>query len=277
MSRVEKRKLAKKKSHLMVIFFVFLICIAFSLFNIIKWYIENNRTKNLQDIISSNTKVENVLDNSNTEIVAPSSEISNSDSYYDYIKMTLLNVDFSELKSINPDTVGWLMVDGTNINYPFVQSSNNEYYLTHSFDGKYSSAGWVFLDYRNSTKQLDKNTIIYAHSRLNKTMFGSLKNILDDEWLNNKSNHVIKLSTEYENSLWQVFSVYHIPTTNDYIRTSFVSDDDFLSFTNMLINRSVHNFDTTVDKDDNILTLSTCYKTNEKLVLHAKLLKKESR
>lgn len=49
-------------------------------------------------------------------------------------------------------------------------------------------------------------------------MFGSLKNILKNGWLNNTNNYIVKLSTETENTLWQVFSVYHIPTTNDYIK-----------------------------------------------------------
>ena len=111
----------------------------------------------------------------------------------------------------------------------------------------------------------------------NNTMFGSLKNILSSGWLNNTNNYVIKLSTEYENTLWQVFSVYHIPTTNDYIRTNFKNNENFLDFADMLIKRSAYNFHTTIQESDYILTLSTCYNNNEKIVLHAKLIKKETR
>ena len=115
------------------------------------------------------------------------------------------------------------------------------------------------------------DTISLFHS------FISLKNILKSGWLNNTNNYVVKLSTETENTLWQVFSVYHIPTTSDYIRTEFSSDEDFTSWTKMLIDRSAHNFNTSVSENDNILTLSTCYNGNEKVVLHAKLIKKETR
>ena len=55
--------------------------------------------------------------------------------------MNLINVDFNELKKINSNTKGWIQVNGTNINYPFVQAKDNKFYLTHSFDKSYNSAG----------------------------------------------------------------------------------------------------------------------------------------
>ena len=130
------------------------------------------------------------------------------------------------------------------------------------------------MDYRNNISVLDKNTIIYAHGRLDNTMFGSLKNILTSGWLNNKNNYIVKLSTEYENNLWQVFSVYKIKTTNDYLQISFISNESFLEFTDKLIKRSNFNFNTKVNENDKILTLSTCYNEKEKVVLHAKLIKR---
>ena len=108
-------------------------------------------------------------------------------------------------------------------------------------------------------------------------MFGSLKNILNNGWLNNKDNYIVKLSTEEENTLWQVFSVYRIPTTNDYLKVVFNDDDDFINFGNMLIERSQYDFGTSINGDDRILTLSTCYNNSDKVVLHAKLIKKEKR
>ena len=108
-------------------------------------------------------------------------------------------------------------------------------------------------------------------------MFGSLKNILKSGWLNNSNNYVIKLSTETENTLWQVFSVYKIPTTSDYIKVNFSSNEEFTIWSKMLIDRSAYNFNTNVYEKDNVLTLSTCYNDDEKVVLHAKLIKKEIR
>ena len=131
------------------------------------------------------------------------------------------------------------------------------------------------MDYRNNIENFDRNTIIYAHGRYDNTMFGTLKNVFQNNWLNNQSNFIVKLSTPYENTLWQVFSVYRIKTTDDYIQVYFNDDDEYQKFLNMIIGRSMHNFNTTVNANDNILTLSTCYNESDKVVLHAKLIKKE--
>ena len=204
-------------------------------------------------------------------------EIPKENPYWDYIKMNLINVNFDELLKINNETKGWIQVNGTNINYPFVQTNNNDYYLTHSFNKSYNQAGWVFMDYRNNTTDYDKNTILYAHGMNNKTMFGSLRNILSSSWYDNTDNHIIKLSTPTENTLWQVFSVYHIETTNDYIQTRFTSDEEYQNFLNKLKNRSAVEFDTSINANDKILTLSTCYNKTDKVVMHAKLIKKEAK
>ena len=191
--------------------------------------------------------------------------------------MNLIDVDFSELKKVNKQVKGWIQVNGTNINYPFVQAANNEYYLTRSFDKKYNRAGWVFMDYRNNSQDFDKNTILYAHGRIDNTMFGSLKNIMKSKWYSNSDHYIVKLSTENENTLWQVFSVYHVETTSDYIKTEFTSDEAYQEFLDLIKSRSALTFDTNVTVSDKVLTLSTCYNENERVVMHAKLIKKQSR
>ncbi len=247
--------------------------------HLFKWNKDNKAISDLTDKIQDKTKVEEVptTEDDTTTQVIPQEEIPADNPYWDYIKMSLINVDFTELKKENSDTVGWIQVNGTNINYPFVQTKDNDYYLTHAFNKSYNDAGWVFMDYRNNATEFDKNTIIYGHSRLDQTMFGSLKNLLRSNWYNNKNNYIIKLSTNNQNTLWQVFSVYHIPTTTDYLRTTFLNDNDFKTFTDMLLNRSVYNFNTTVNANDKILTLSTCYANSEKMVMHAKLIKYSDR
>ena len=273
---MKKKKIKVKwKSVIIIIMIIFSItCILISLTQIIKW---NSDNKNIEKQINDIDKIVEINEITNEETVIENTpqkeEISKENPYWDYIKMNLIDVDLSKLKQKNNDTVGWIQVNGTNINYPFVQTTDNKFYLKHSFDKKYNAAGWVFLDYRNQITSLDKNTIIYAHGRIDNTMFGSLKNILTSGWLNNTDNYVVKMSTEYGNTLWQVFSVYHIPTTNDYIRTNFKSNKNFLTFANTLIERSQHDFNTTINEDDHILTLSTCYNDKEKVVLHAKLIK----
>jgi len=276
----KRRRLKWKNIIAFSLIIIFLITLTISTIDIIIWKLDSNKTdkqiKEIQEIID----IEEVIEEDITdeiEIIEQVEEIPQANPYWDYIEMNLININFNKLKQINSNTKGWIQVNGTNINYPFVQANDNKYYLTHSFDKSYNSAGWVFLDYRNNINELSKNTIIYAHGRTDKTMFGSLKNILKSSWLNDTNNFVVKLSTEIENTLWQVFSVYHIPTTSDYIQVNFSSNKEFNNWTTMLINRSSYNFNTSVNENDNVLTLSTCYNDNEKVVLHAKLIKKETR
>lgn len=271
MKKMEKKKLKNIIPILLMI--VFGVILIISIIKIIGWNKDNDNTSKQIEIVQDEAKIEEVKDDDNTEIIEQPVKVPKANPYWDYIKMNMINVDFTELKKINNDVKGWIQVNGTNINYPFVQASDNKYYLNHSFNKSLNYAGWVFLDYRNNLTN-NKNTIIYAHGRIDKTMFGSLRNILSSGWLNNSNNYVVKLSTEKENTLWQVFSVYHIPTTSDYIQTEFSSDDEFLQLITKLKDRSMFNFNTDVNSNDNILTLSTCYSDTEKVVLHAKLIKR---
>ncbi len=273
----KKRKLKKKNIIIFIISIICFIVLIISTINIIKWKLDSNKTIKQIDNIQEKVEIIEVKNEENVEIIEQTIELPKENPYWDYIKMNLIDVNFTELKQKNSSTVGWIQINGTNINYPFVQTTDNSYYLDHSFDKTYNSAGWVFLDYRNNINELNKNNIIYAHGRYDSTMFGSLKNILQSGWVNNQNNYIIKLSTEKHNTMWQVFSVYRMPTTNDYLRIEFNSNTDFLNFSNMLLNRSNYNFNTIINENDKILTLSTCYNENDKVVLHAKLIKIETK
>ena len=272
----KKKKLRFRKWVIVVFLIFFLSIFSFSAYKVYSWYNDNKEVDNISDDVLKNTKVKEKKDNNNTENVNPPEDISND--YWDYIKINLLEVDFNELLKKNPDTVGWIEVKGTNINYPIVQTTDNSYYLTHAFDKTKNEAGWVFMDYRNDPVNFNQNTIIYAHSRLTGSMFGSLKNILDSSWYTNKNNHIIRLSTPTENTMWQVFSVYTIPKESYYITPSFNSNEAYLEFLNTIKSRSEVDFSGTVNTNDKILTLSTC-KDNfgNRVVMHAKLIKRESR
>ena len=268
-----KIKLKWKNIILILMFLILFITLNISIYNIIKWKLDSNKTNEEINTIQENANIEEVQDNKGTEIIKQAKKIPKENPYWDYIKMNMIDVNFDNLKKINSDVVGWIKVNGTNINYPFVQSKDNKYYLTHSFSKSYNNAGWVFLDYRNNNIN-NRNTIIYAHGRTDKTMFGTLRKVLNNGWINNTNNYVIKISTEKENSLWQIFSIYHIPTTNDYLQTEFKDEREYQRFLNILKNRSNHNFNTSITSNDTILTLSTCYNDSEKMVVHAKLIKK---
>ena len=181
---------------------------------------------------------------------------------------------FADLLKINNETVGWLKVNNTNINYPVTRHKDNDYYLNYSFYKKKNSHGWIFMDYRNNIDALDKNTIIYGHRNNKGIMFATLKNVLDKKWYTNKSNQIITFNTLNADMKWQIFSIYTLKNTNDYLITTFTSNDTYNTFLNKIKKRSIYDFGVDVGVDDNILTLSTCYNNAEyRLVVHAKLIK----
>ena len=272
-----KTKKLRFRKWVIVVFLIFFLSIfLLSASKVFNWFNDNNKVDNITEDILENVKVKEKKDNENTENINPPEDKWND--YWDYIKMNLLEIDFNQLLKRNSDTVGWIEVKGTNINYPIVQTTDNNYYLTHAFDKTENEAGWVFMDYRNDSVNFNQNTIIYAHSRLTGSMFGSLKNILNSSWYTNKNNHIIRLSTPTENTMWQVFSVYTIPKESYYITPSFNSNEAYLEFLNTIKSRSEVDFSGTVNTNDKILTLSTC-KDNfgNRVVMHAKLIKKELR
>lgn len=271
----KKRRLKKWVWQLFII--IFLITIIISLTNITVWHKENEATDKVVEEISNETTVIEQVDDDKTELVNQDKVTNKDNDYWYYIKTPLIDVDIQKLKAKNSDTIGWINVNNTNINYPFVQTNNNDYYLTHSFNKTVNKAGWIFLDYRNQSDFSNKNNIIYGHSRLNKTMFGSLHNALSSKWYNNKDNHIIRLSTEKENTMWQIFSVYKIKAESYYITTNFASDNKYQDFLNTITSRSKHKFKVELSIEDKILTLSTCYSDDERTVVHAKLIKRSPR
>lgn len=181
------------------------------------------------------------------------------------------SIDFKKLKEKNADTVAWIKINGTDIKYPVVKTNNNEYYLNHGFDKSENGAGWVFMDYRNIGDTTDDNMIIYGHNRRDGGMFGTLKNILTEEWQNNKENLTIPFVSEKIKKEYKVFSVYKIEKEDYYITTKFNTSEEFGSFIENIKSRSIKDFGVDVTKDDKILTISTCANNNNyRVVLHAK-------
>lgn len=269
-------KTNKKGKTRHIIYAVLTIVIAVGIistaYNFIRWRVEVDITDNEINQareVAAQVKVE---DTDQTEIIY--SDEADGSPYEKYIKMNLMNVDLTSLKSTNDATVGWIQVPGTRIDYPYVQTTDNDFYLHHSFDKTWNSAGWVFLDYRNRTSLTgNKNNIIYAHGRVDGSMFGTLKNVLDSTWQDNIDNHIVKTSSTSEDALWQVFSVYRTPVTSDYLQTDFSDSNEYVKFLAMLQSRSAYKFQASLAKTDRIITLSTCIGSDDRVVLHAKLIK----
>lgn len=180
-------------------------------------------------------------------------------------------IDFEKLRKENPDTVGWLKVNNTNIDYPIVSAKNNSYYLNHDFNKKKNKTGWLWINCLNKLDGEDKNIVIYGHNMHTGAMFGTLKNILKPEWYNNKENEHITFTTESETQIYKVFSIYQIEAENYYIKNDFNTKKAFEEFVDTLKQRSVKKYDIDIEsKDFKIMTLSTCADdSNYRVVLHA--------
>ena len=238
---------------------------------IFSWFIQGVTINNLSNSLNEAAPVVEVQDGTiiNSEYVpeVPVEEdgtldketVRKNEMYWQYLNTPLSSVDFTELLKQNKDTVGWLIVNNTNINYPVVQTTNNDYYLSHAFDRSKNYAGWVFADFRNDFDSLSKNTVIYAHGRKDGVMFGSLTQTLKKNWNTNTKNQIIQFSTPKYNTMWHVFAVYKVEAESYYISTDFINDEDFEEFIDVMKNRSVYDFGVDVSKDDKLLTFSTCY------------------
>lgn len=237
----------KKIVVLSIIRIIFFIALVVSIIYIIKWYIDSKQNKMLEEKVS--------------EVIVIETEESLDEEY---------KIDFEKLKEINNQIVAYLQVNSTKIEYAVVQAKDNNYYLKRNLEKKYNVGGWIFADYKNKLDGTDKNIVVYGHNMKDNSMFGSLKNILNEEWYNNEENYVIDFITENEEQKYQVFSIYKIENEDYYIDTEF-KKNEFKKFVKTLKDRSIKDFGIEVTEEDSILTLSTCANNNEyRVVLHAK-------
>lgn len=171
--------------------------------------------------------------------------------------------------SINPDFMGWLQIPGTNIDYPFVRSKDNQDYLKRDFNGNYSEAGTLFMDYRNLGNFNDSHTLIYGHNMKNKSMFQNLTYYQDSDFFS--QNQIIQLSGLYETRTYKIFSVYEI-SADDYVFTlHFENDTEYLAYLNGLEALSLHRQGLMLEAGQKLLTLVTCsYGVNNgRTIVHA--------
>lgn len=246
--RKKKNKKYKKVIFNLIVYMILLLVLVYSEVKIYKWYKDNNKNNEIAEQIKGTVVVE-----------------EKSEDKEEY------TIDFNKLKEQNKETVAWIKVNNTNIEYPVVKTKNNEFYLNHSFDKSENLGGWIFADYKNKFNGTDKNIVIYGHNMKDNSMFGTMQNILNQEWYNNEENTNIILKTEGENYIYKVFSIYRIENEDYYIKTEFSNDSEFEQFLNTLKARSIRDFNMDMLESDSILTLSTCDNNNKyRVVLHAK-------
>ncbi len=167
-----------------------------------------------------------------------------------------LTVDLEALRAINTQTVGWISSDTGTINYPVVQGTDNDYYLTHLVDGTVNSNGSIFMDFRNAADLSDRNTFIYGHNMRNGAMFASLSLYSAPGY--REDHPELLLVTEEGSFSLQVFAGCVVPGDSDLYQISYHGDEEFITYIDRVRSISDFSADVPIDEQDKIVTLSTC-------------------
>ena len=186
---------------------------------------------------------------------------------------------FKTLYGENSDLAGWIKIDGTDIDYPVMQSDSTapEFYLNHSFYKEPSTAGTPFLDYRCSISDASDNLIVYGHNMKSGLMFHPLILYTDYEFL--QKNRFVSFSTLYSEDIYEIFAVFKYDLTNEQdtefniVRhVDYDNPAQFSEFIDYAVRASLHPIYETPAYGDRLLTLITCeYSSNDsRLVVVAK-------
>ena len=244
----------KKNRFVKIFLFILFFCIfVFSLINLVRWAIYNNRSKN--DIEKIKETV--IINDFDKEDEAEAEEI----------------VNFEALREINSDAVAWIRIPDTNINYPILQTDDNDYYLHRDINKKYSTCGWIFMDWQNVPSLIDKNTVLYGHNIKSGFMFADLLKIYKGK-LGTDIN--IEIYTDTKKAVYEVFSSYQTEPEDYAIKSNIVSDTSMEQYLKTMVSRSTINYNIMPAKTDRVLTLSTCDNSGQNRVLvHAVLITEE--
>lgn len=185
---------------------------------------------------------------------------------------TRYQCDFDQLLSINSEVVGWIRVEGTNINYPMVQAEDNEKYLRMTLEGKWNNAGSIFVDYRVQQPFISENTMIHGHNQRNKAMFHDLTLYMEKEFW--ESHPYVSILTPEKNYLYQIYSCYQSPNVSKTYNCQFSGEEQYQDYLNYTMEQSLYDTGISVSSSDRIITLSTCNNDWEdtRMVVHAKLI-----
>ena len=170
-------------------------------------------------------------------------------------------VDFAALRGTNADIIAWLYQADTAINYPVMQTDNNDYYLSHLFDGTYSKVGALFADFENKPDFSDRNTVIYGHNMRDGSMFASLNNYSDQLYYGEHTELCLVVPDGgYIVEIFSAFSASPSESGSDTSpwRLDFRDDGAYSSWLSAIMERSVIQTGTSVTGSDKVLTLSTC-------------------
>ena len=169
-----------------------------------------------------------------------------------------------KLQEENSDIVGWLEIEGTSINYPVLQGTDNEYYMTHNYKKQKSKNGSIFLTKDYDWSIPSSNLLIYGHNLNNGTMFQELLKYVKEEFY--KEHPIIRFTTNKEDAEYEIISVFksrvYYKTEKNVFRYYFFvnanSEAEYNEFVQNAKKASLYDIDKTAKFGDQLITLSTC-------------------
>ena len=228
------------------------------------------RTKRLDDYaaIQKNLK--------NTALTTPETPVIH---YDDDTADTLPDIlpEYQTLYSLNKRLIGWVKIDDTYIDYPVLQTVNNDYYLNHNFDQEEDKNGSIFLDKDCSIYPRSTNLILYGHHMRSGRMFGQLNKYSSEKFY--KEHKYIQFDTIYEKGTYEVMYVFRSKIYEEseivfkyYQFTDAVSETEFESNMMQMADMSLYDTGVSAEYGDELLTLSTCdyYTSDGRFVVVAK-------
>jgi len=231
------------------------------------------RTKRLDDYaaIQKNLK--------NTALTTPETPETPAIHYDDDTADTLPDIlpEYQTLYSLNKRLIGWVKIDDTYIDYPVLQTVNNDYYLNHNFDQEEDKNGSIFLDKDCSIYPRSTNLILYGHHMRSGRMFGQLNKYSSEKFY--KEHKYIQFDTIYEKGTYEVMYVFRSKIYEEseivfkyYQFTDAVSETEFESNMKQMADMSLYDTGVSAEYGDELLTLSTCdyYTSDGRFVVVAK-------
>ena len=169
-----------------------------------------------------------------------------------------------ELQKENPDIIGWLEIENTEINYPVLQYDDNEYYMTHDYKKEYTRDGSLFLDKDYNWELPSTNLLIYGHNNQNDTMFHNLLDYQEETFY--KEHPTIKFTTEKEDAEYEIIAVFfsrvYYKSETDVFRYYYFinaeNEQEFNDYINNSKEASIYDTGKTAEYGDQLITLSTC-------------------
>lgn len=251
-----KKNTKFKKIILILITIIFITCIIY----ISVYFYNSYKDKNINDNILNNVNV------NSTKVTEQKTE-------------RMLQLE--ELQKENSEIIGWLEIEGTNINYPVLQGTDNEFYMKNNYKKEKSKNGSIFLDKSYNWDILSSNLLVYGHNNKNSTMFQDLLKYKKEDFY--KEHTKIKFTTNKEDSVYEIMSVFYsrVYYKNEknvfryYYFVNAENEQEYNDFVNNAKKASIYDTGITAEYGEQLLTLSTCsYHTEDgRFVVVAKKIK----